>query len=602
MEDKDTSILIEEEANVAKTAETSVVLDDAQVTLSEVVEEVATAPEQAEAQEEAEAQEAEIQEEAEVIEEVDSAIEEVSEVAEEVAPLEATQDAEVVELTEDERLELELKKVNEELQDLDAQIEKAEARVAVYNIFDTQEGADEVGISGEYDDYGREILDDVFENRLRMSTNGIKLAYSKVKNAILSYRGTKQSYDKLSERFSLEKQRLVSMEIGGESLYVYVKAELGVVGEYCPYVEPIDKTHKEYDACITIKRGKVTKKNADLNKLIELIDRIMEGAGGVKKKVYVPIAYAERYPVNPEAVIRGREEEVPIDGQYDGEEYDPIDNELTRNIIIDLMGEEFDLEKKKGLQKLEALRQQAETIRGAVALTEPIVYFYGCGLDTESKVEYLSVHQVLNDKFLGKLLPPQYVAIAENSERIEELNLIALQKILEEVDENVKYKFALPISCRTYARKGSHAKLIKALGEGVERLILIVDGNMLLSLGKVGLEGIDELRGLGVKIMVDYSVDTGVYMLTDYPIDYLRVDSRYYKESDVRRTALLDMLTGYAKVQGIPVVASGVEDSKQAKYFLSHGIDIIEGFCTGEPKRTVQSAVKEYKKLPMVTK
>lgn len=602
MEDKDTSILIEEEANVAKTAETSVVLDDAQVTLSEVVEEVATAPEQAEAQEEAEAQEAEIQEEAEVIEEVDSASDELSEVAEEVAPLEATQDAEVVELTEDERLELELKKVNEELQDLDAQIEKAEARVAVYNVFDTQEGADEVGISGEYDDYGREILDDVFENRLRMSTNGIKLAYSKVKNAILSYRGTKQSYDKLSERFSLEKQRLVSMEIGGESLYVYVKAELGVVGEYCPYVEPIDKAHKEYDACITIKRGKVTKKNADLNKLIELIDRIMEGAGGVKKKVYVPTPYAERYPVNPEAVIRGREEEVPIDGQYDGEEYDPIDNELTRNIIIDLMGEEFDLEKKKGLQKLEALRQQAETIRGAVALTEPIVYFYGCGLDTESKVEYLSVHQVLNDKFLGKLLPPQYVAIAENSERIEELNLIALQKILEEVNENVKYKFALPISCRTYARKGSHAKLIKALGEGVERLILIVDGNMLLSLGKVGLEGIDELRGLGVKIMVDYSVDTGVYMLTDYPIDYLRVDSRYYKESDVRRTALLDMLTGYAKVQGIPVVASGVEDSKQAKYFLSHGIDIIEGFCTGEPKRTVLSAVKEYKKLPMVTK
>jgi GH25 family lysozyme M1 (1,4-beta-N-acetylmuramidase) len=71
MEDKDTSILIENEANVAETAETSVVLDDAQVTLSEVVEDVATAPEQAEAQEEAEAQEAEIQEEAEAIEEAE---------------------------------------------------------------------------------------------------------------------------------------------------------------------------------------------------------------------------------------------------------------------------------------------------------------------------------------------------------------------------------------------------------------------------------------------------------------------------------------------------------------------------------------------------
>ncbi len=504
-------------------------------------------------------------------------------------------------LTEDERLQKELDKVNAELADLDAEIEKqASVKVAVYNLFDTQEGADEVGISGEYDDYGREILDDVFENRLRMSTNGIKLAYSKVKNTFLSHKNTKQRYDGITERFSLEKDKVMLVEIGGENLYIYLKADGAVVEEYCPYTEPTGKAYAEYDVCITIKRGKPTKKTADLNKVVELIERIMETRGGVKRKVYVPIAYAERYPVNPEAVLRGKENEVPVDGQYDGEEYDPIDNELTRNIIIDLMGEEFDLEKKKGYQKLEALRQQAETIRGAVALTEPVVYFYGCGLNTDSTINYLSVQQVLNDKFLGKLLPPQYVAIAENSERIEELNLIALQSLLETIKENEKYQFAMPISCRTFVRKASHTKLIKMLGESVDRLILIVDGNMLLSLGKLGMEGVNELRKLGVKIMMDYGVDTGVHLLTDYAIDYLRIDARYYKESDLRRTALLDMLVGYAKVQGIPTVASGVEDTKQAKYFLTHGIDIIEGFCTGEPKRTVLSATKEYKKLPLI--
>ena len=504
-------------------------------------------------------------------------------------------------LTEDERLQKELDKVNAELADLDAEIEKqASVKVAVYNLFDTQEGADEVGISGEYDDYGREILDDVFENRLRMSTNGIKLAYSKVKNTFLSHKNTKQRYDGITERFSLEKDKVMLVEIGGENLYIYLKADGTVVEEYCPYTEPTGKAYAEYDVCITIKRGKPTKNTADLNKVVELIERIMETRGGVKRKVYVPIAYAERYPVNPEAVLRGKENEVPVDGQYDGEEYDPIDNELTRNIIIDLMGEEFDLEKKKGYQKLEALRQQAETIRGAVALTEPVVYFYGCGLNTDSTINYLSVQQVLNDKFLGKLLPPQYVAIAENSERIEELNLIALQSLLETIKENEKYQFAMPISCRTFVRKASHTKLIKMLGESVDRLILIVDGNMLLSLGKLGMEGVDELRKLGVKIMMDYGVDTGVHLLTDYAIDYLRIDARYYKESDLRRTALLDMLVGYAKVQGIPTVASGVEDTKQAKYFLTHGIDIIEGFCTGEPKRTVLSATKEYKKLPLI--
>ena len=189
MEEKDFSILIENEPITAEPTEQPVELvvqEDLSETQVEEVEELQ-------------------------LEEVDSIQEKFS--TEEVpVQEEATAESEVgEELSEDEKLELELKRVNEELKDLDALIEKAEARVAVHNVFDTQEGADEVGISGEYDDYGREILDDVFENRLRMSTNGIKLAYSKVKNAFLSYKGTKQSYDKLSERFSLEKASLISV-------------------------------------------------------------------------------------------------------------------------------------------------------------------------------------------------------------------------------------------------------------------------------------------------------------------------------------------------------------------------------------------------------
>ena len=597
MEDERQVNLMESEGLDAQTTEETVAISLAE----EVVENAESVLMQNETCD-AQAEEVESEQAEEVAEEIAEEVQ-TEEVQTEEVQTEEVQ-AEVQEddgLTEDERLAVELERVNAELRDLDEQIENTEVRVAVHNLFDTQEGADEVGISGEYDDYGREILDDVFENRLRMSTNGIKLAYSKIKNTFLSHKGTKQYYDGLAERFSLERERLMSVEIGGDTLYVYLKAEPSMVGEYCPYVEPIDKTHKDYSVCVTIKRGKITKKTAELQKLVELVEKFLESKGGVKKKVYVPIPYAERYPVNPEAVLRGNESETPVDGLYDGEEYDPIDNELTRNIIIDLMGEEFDLEKKKGLQKLEALRQQAETIRGAVALTEPVVYFYDCGLNSDSTINYLGVQQVLNDKFLGKILPPQYVAIAENSERIEELNLIALQSLLEEIKENPKYVFALPMSCRTFARKGSQAKLIKMLEGGVERLVVILDGNMLLSLGKVGIDGVDELRGYGIKIMIDYGVDTGVHMLTDYPVDYLRIDARYYKESDVRRTALLDMLVGYCKVQGITTVASGVEDTKQAKYFLTHGVDVIEGFCTGEPKRTVLSAVKEYKKLPLVS-
>ena len=251
-----------------------------------------------------------------------------------------TEEENVEGLTEDELLERELNKVNAELKDLDAQIENVSAKLEVRNLFDTQEGADEVGIGLERDGYGREILEDVFENRLRMSTNGIKLAYSKVKNTVLSFKGTKQYYDKLTEYYIFEKDRLISQEIHGESLYVYFKVPTTLCEEYCPATEVSDKAHKDYASYVVIKRGKPTKRTATLEKLVELVERVMLERGAEKKKVFVPTPYAERYPVNPDAVIRGDEEEAPVEGMYDGEEYDPIDNELTRNIIIDLMGED----------------------------------------------------------------------------------------------------------------------------------------------------------------------------------------------------------------------------------------------------------------------
>lgn len=505
-------------------------------------------------------------------------------------------------LTEDEKLERELEAVNKELADLEVTIEKGEVNVVVENFFDTQEGADEVGIGFETDDYNREIIEDVFENRLRMSVNDIKLAYSKMKNTILSYKNTKQRYNGVAEYFFVERKPVAQFEIAPECLKIYVKYD-GEISDIPFLKKSSDKVHKDMTAVMMVKRGQKDKRYAPIDKAIELIDSILTSAGTVKKKVYVPVAYAERYPLNPYAVIRGKEGIAPVEKEYDGVEYDPIEHELTRNIIEELLGEDFDVDKKKGRAKLEALRQQATTIKGSVALTEPIVYFYDACQNGDSTINYLNVQQVLNDKFLGKLLPPQYVAIAENSERSEELNLFAIEKVLEDIKENEKYTFCLAISCRTFARKHSHEKLVKLLSNNdCSRLILAFDAGMLAALGKKGIEGLDEIRSLGAKVMIDVGVDFGLDLLTDYAMDYLRLDARYYRENDARRTAILDMITGYTTVQGITTVMSGVEDNKEAKHYMTHDIDVIQGFASCEPDRNIPHAVKYMKKLPLVAK
>ncbi|MBO5304048.1 MAG: hypothetical protein J6A99_00080, partial [Clostridia bacterium] len=222
----------------------------------------------------------------------DLSTEETVEASDQAESVEATEQAESVEtieenLTEDEKLERELEAVNKELADLEVTIEKGEVNVVVENFFDTQEGADEVGIGFETDDYNREIIEDVFENRLRMSVNDIKLAYSKMKNTILSYKNTKQRYNGVAEYFFVERKPVAQFEIAPECLKIYVKYD----GESdIPFLKKSsDKVHKDMTAVMMVKRGQKDKRYAPIDKAIELIDSILTSAGTVKKKVYVPV-------------------------------------------------------------------------------------------------------------------------------------------------------------------------------------------------------------------------------------------------------------------------------------------------------------------------
>ena len=110
------------------------------------------------------------------------------------------------------------------------------------------------------------------------------------------------------------------------------------------------------------------------------------------------------------------------------------------------------------------------------------------------------------------------------------------------------------------------------------------------------------LAANGVKIMLDNTECAGLKVLTELPVDFLRFDARYYKEDDERKTAHLDMILGYAKVQGINTTALYVDTVKEAKYLLLHGVRNMEGDVVGTPTRVPQTAIKEAKKLPVAGK
>lgn len=517
------------------------------------------------------------------------AVESAEVTAEEVEPVEPVNDVSIGEILE-EAAEIEKDFVSETPEEIDRK--ELLNQLFGQNAEDTAERADEVGVSGVYDAYRREIIPSYFENRLRMSVNTLKLYYSKLKNTVLSYKETKQKFDTEGESYFLKGEEVARAEMDGDKLYFFLAISDELDKKAYPH-KLMAEARYEY-----IPVRVIVKSRTNLIKALELIAQMMEKKGAQQRTVFVPTAYAERYPFNPDAVLKGQENEPPEEGAFDGEEYEPITDENVRNIVEEKVGKKK--EGLKGKEKLEDMRQTATSIKAALALTEPIVYFYDTALDKENKIAFLNVQMVLTDKFLGRMLPQQYFAVAEGSDKIEKLNLIALKDIAEDCKRYPNWKFALQMSCRMLTKQSLINKILKET-EGINNFILAFDCAFLEALGDVGLKGINALREANIDIMIDNAENAGMKVLTEYNYQYLRLDSRYYGENDLRKTAHLDVITGFARNQAIITVGNNAGTLKEAKYFLAHGVDAIQGEAVCSPKRVAAVAAKEIRKLPQVT-
>ncbi len=474
--------------------------------------------------------------------------------------------------------------------------EEDEEALVPYNDDDSEEKADEIGIGDSYDSYGREIIPACFENYLRMSKNSVKLVYSKLKNEILSHVGLKQRFFGKAELFKNGSERLFRMEIGDGALLFYSTAYKGA-----PKKDRLtEKRYAETPLKIEVKTAD------DLKQALALIEKIFTQKEIGKKEVYAPVAYCARYPLVRQAVVEGNELTPPVEYEYDDDrDYAPVANELTMDIIHELMGEDFRIEDKQGEERLQGLRQQATTIKGAVALSEPIVYFYDAVLNADSSVNYLHVSQVLNDKFLGKMLPQQFFAPAEGSDRIERLNIACIEQMVEDIRNNEKITFQTEISTRMVIKPDALKRLLKhiaVLEDKASRMILSFEAPLIEAVGKVAINGISEIAKLGVKIMLTNTENASFRALTELPLDYVLLDYRYYKDGSAPHLVHLDLVTNYVKSVGIVSVGTNVNDSKEAKIFLSHGVECIQGAAASEKKRSIYETFKKPNKLPLIAK
>lgn len=538
----------------------------------------------------------------------------------------------------------ELKRQIEELDALmrelcEVESEEEFAAAEITNDDDSAEKSEEVGVGFKYDRYGREILKPAFENCLRMSKNRVKTAYSKLKNEILGHVGMKQRYDGRREVFSHDGEILFAFEVMGEDLCVnsamienpsiatygltvqdnptYSEAPLQVAikndsgakregasraeaDDGASGVEAIRREREEKsegasepevggEAAASETDESESVRNGDsYDKALALVRKVLEERGIPENPDYARVMYAARYPVNPLAVLEGREMLKPEEGAYDSDEYAPLDGETETN-ALSMLDEEFG--------DAVELIQTAETDKEVAALTEPIVYFYDCAVNKDNSVSYVHVTQVLNDRFLGKILPQQYFSVAENSDRIEALNLQCLDRVAEDARRNDSLVFMTEISARLLFRAESVDRITERL-DGVRNVVLAFDGALIEAGGTQVFKAVERIKSRGLGILLHNMEGCGFRALTELPIDCIRLDARHYGEASASRLAYLDVLTGYCRALGISTICASAQSVKEARFLFEHGIETLQGHIVSEPKRMISTAVKCIKKLP----
>ena len=440
------------------------------------------------------------------------------------------------------------------------------------------------------------------ENKLHQSVNSLKLIFSKLKNELLSYKTVKSEMMVKNDVFKVGKKVIARMTVVADSVRLYLALDPK---------EFSTRKYKHKDA--TDQMGYegtllMVKISGEKERLlaVQLITELMKKLSLERNKRYAYVPFAEKYPYIKNGVFKGDEDKPRV--KHEGEEYADIYGELTEHLrsqmgATDAWGVPKGYSAEDGLSArdlLEIQRSKAKTINAGVALATPIVFFYDAAIDEDGKVQYLNVQQLLNDKFLGKMLPQEYFAIAESSTRIEELNYIALENVVKDCNANPDLRFAVKISCRLLLKQETLTKLVDKMRTENKNLILAFDCAMLEAVGFVGISAINTLKSQGALIMIDNAESASMRVLTEYEFDYLRLDARYYNGDSTKRLAHLDMITGYADVQNIITTSINCEHKEDARILLDHGVKVIQGDAVARPMRLINLALTNLKPIPKV--
>lgn len=232
-------------------------------------------------------------------------------------------------------------------------------------------------------------------------------------------------------------------------------------------------------------------------------------------------------------------------------------------------------------------------------LYKPIDFFYRGVADIKNKkVLFVDAFQILNDRFLGRMNVCNYFFIAENSVRINELNVIALDElknyhlVMREnflIPEKVVYN--LPITTRFLESDKEFEVLVATLKEnGYKKgdLVLSFNSNTVMRIDDEGKKRYDRLRRHGYLTCI-YGFGEEFNSLDIFAklnFDYLRLEASYFDATPAKKR-ILNMLVKYCSANKIGLIMEGVDNPPQLNRFKREGVKIATGKAVSKLSRYV---------------
>ena len=220
---------------------------------------------------------------------------------------------------------------------------------------------------------------------------------------------------------------------------------------------------------------------------------------------------------------------------------------------------------------------------------KPIDFFYRAVVDSKTKkVEFVDAFQILNDRYLGRMSVCNYFFIAENSVRINELNIIALDELKNYhlvMRENFlipeKVTYSLPITTRFLEKDTEFEVLVASLKEnGYKKGSLVISFNSttLMRLDADAKKRYDRLRRMGYKTCINGFGEefNSLDVFARYTFDYLRLEASYF-DSTPSKKKILNMLVKHCKANKIGLIMEGVDSPAQNARFKKEGVKFITG-------------------------